>query len=343
MAGSNHVRILDPLRGVAALMVVVFHYSGSILPSITPNALTDPLKFGKLGVQVFFVISGFIIPYAMVRSNYTWRGFPLFIARRFVRICPPSYLAMIAVILYQLVALATLGRPVNGSVWPGLGLMPVFANLTYTVEYFHTAYYNFVFWTLAVEFQFYILIALMLPLLLDIRKQWLTVLLLTLTLLPGFIDHFSYFRYASFFVLGIAAFLLREKRIGQPAFIALVVFASAAAIAQRGLPPFVASFLTMAVILSNVRWDWSPTNWLGRISYSLYIIHVPVAYWSETIMKRVINAPQHEWQRLALLVFYTSMSLLAAHLFYRFAEMPCLEWSKRIGKKKRPVGAAPAL
>ena len=64
----DRITNLDLLRGVAALAVCLFHfdYDGALgIPSVS-----HVLSYGYLGVQMFFVISGFIIPYSMLRSGY---------------------------------------------------------------------------------------------------------------------------------------------------------------------------------------------------------------------------------------------------------------------------------
>src|SRR5689334_23102256 len=161
---KQHIRILDMLRGIAALSVVLFHYSGATLPSIKPNYLTDYFSYGKLGVQVFFVISGFIIPYSMYVSGYRIKNFFSFLFRRFVRIGPPSWIAIGLVFIIYYGSVYMNGKPVEGMPWPGTGWKAILANMTYTYQLLGEGRYIDVFWTLEVEFQFYIFIALMLPL-----------------------------------------------------------------------------------------------------------------------------------------------------------------------------------
>ena len=64
----DRITNLDLLRGLAALAVCIFHFDhdGALgVPSVS-----RVLSYGYLGVQMFFVISGFIIPYSMLRSGY---------------------------------------------------------------------------------------------------------------------------------------------------------------------------------------------------------------------------------------------------------------------------------
>ena len=61
---KKYIKGLDFLRAVAALSVCLYHFSGAALPKVT-NVYMKPLfANGWLGVDIFFVISGFIIPYS---------------------------------------------------------------------------------------------------------------------------------------------------------------------------------------------------------------------------------------------------------------------------------------
>src|SRR5215467_12962304 len=62
---------LDALRGLASLAVMWFHFTKHAMPEIGDGALRLTGKYGWLGVQVFFVISGFVIPYSLQRANYS--------------------------------------------------------------------------------------------------------------------------------------------------------------------------------------------------------------------------------------------------------------------------------
>src|SRR3546814_17317566 len=55
---------LTSLRGIAALLVVVYHFSGGFLPNLDPGRYSDFVPKGYLWVDLFFVLSGFIITHA---------------------------------------------------------------------------------------------------------------------------------------------------------------------------------------------------------------------------------------------------------------------------------------
>src|SRR5688500_3864296 len=101
--GGSRFIFIDGLRGIAALWVALFHlYSGGpnapVLASLTPGILDAALRHGYLGVEVFFVISGFVIAHS-VGSRPVTRDFALrFAARRSLRLDPPYWLTIILVV-----------------------------------------------------------------------------------------------------------------------------------------------------------------------------------------------------------------------------------------------------
>lgn len=145
----KHVVSLDGLRGAAALMVVSFHY----LPRTSFGPLGQLASFGWIGVDVFFVLSGFLITSILYEQRGAEHFFRNFYMRRLLRLSP---------LYYFLFALALVLTPVLHISWRPMHLaMLVYAtNFILPVddslaklgpfEVFHL-------WSLAVEEQFYLL------------------------------------------------------------------------------------------------------------------------------------------------------------------------------------------
>ncbi len=340
MATRNHVQVLDPMRGIAALAVVLFHYSGSILPTLLPNPAKPVFSFGYLGVQVFFVISGFVIPYALQRSGYTWQDLGRFMARRFVRIAPPAYVAALFMIAYYYLSILINGHPVEGNEIPALGLRSVLANLTFTVPYLHTNWFNFVYWTLTTEFEFYLMIALLFPLIADRSPGWRVAMVLSALVLFPFFKGPIFLHYSTYFLLGMLVFLWRETGTDRRLLVSMFVLASIQVAAHRGYLELGASVLAVAVIMAAPKARSRATDWLGKVSYTLYIIHAPVGYFAEAVLKRLIGEDLGTWGKLVMLLVYTGIALLLAEPFYRLVERPFLTLSKRIRRSDRLKGAA---
>lgn len=332
---NNHIRSIDFLRGIAALGVVLCHYADVLLPSITPNILSKYLAYGGNGVQIFFVISGFIIPYSMTKSNYNINQFWKNLFRRYIRLAPPAYVAMLFMFIIYFLAIFFLNRPINGLIWPGINLQSILGNFLFCAPFFKTSWFNPVFWSLAIEFQFYILIGLLLPLILN--KKYKITLLISLPILlighnkPDFLDWFGwFFGHASFFFMGISLFMKKEFLINKIQFSVLSIVVIGFCFYQNSTAQFTFGVLTFLFILLSVEIDYKFTNYFGKISYSLYITHWPLGIVAEFILKKIIPIHDDEIGKIILLIIYTIMSIMFAHIFYKYIELKFLIFSKKL-------------
>ncbi len=143
--GARTIPSLDGLRAVSIGLVLLAHAQGTAgFPVWIPRAISD---HGKLGVQIFFVISGFLITTLLIRERASSGtiSLQLFYARRTLRIFPPLYLFLAAI------SLAT---------WMGVLNIPkvnLLAGATYTMNYIPQGVWitNHL-WSLSVEEQFYL-------------------------------------------------------------------------------------------------------------------------------------------------------------------------------------------
>lgn len=93
---------LDGLRGIAALVVVIFHYVNNQLvanETRLAQVLAKLTEFGWVGVDLFFVLSGFLIGTILIRNKPSKRYFSTFFVRRVVRIIPNYFLAVAIFVL----------------------------------------------------------------------------------------------------------------------------------------------------------------------------------------------------------------------------------------------------
>jgi peptidoglycan/LPS O-acetylase OafA/YrhL len=95
---KNHFVVIDTLRGIAALLVVIVHIS----MRLDRSWLTNIASYSQYGVIIFFVISGFIIPYSLYKSHYTLQKMPNFLLRRLIRLNPPYYGLLFLTILFYI-------------------------------------------------------------------------------------------------------------------------------------------------------------------------------------------------------------------------------------------------
>jgi peptidoglycan/LPS O-acetylase OafA/YrhL len=145
---------LDGLRALAVLLVLLFHSwferPGYILDGQSPQDY--PLFYGRTGVQLFFVLSGFLLFLPYARSLHGLQKHPsaiLFYTRRVLRVGPAYW---ISILLLLPLAPLTLARFGDGAAH-ALFMSNAFTNTVYS--------YNGVFWTMAIEVQFYVLLPLL--------------------------------------------------------------------------------------------------------------------------------------------------------------------------------------
>ena len=145
---------LDAVRGVACLLVLLFHgfgnhYSAAGL-SLPGRWFVKATAYGWTGVNLFFVLSGFLITGILIDSKESRRYYGRFYYRRALRILP-AYYGILLVILV-LTHTGMIGRPVS---WGFLGLSAIYlANCT---TLFGVPVQYGVLWSLAVEEHFYLL------------------------------------------------------------------------------------------------------------------------------------------------------------------------------------------
>jgi peptidoglycan/LPS O-acetylase OafA/YrhL len=151
-AGSPPIPELDGVRGVAILLVLLFHFQLTRPPWV-PKALTYPMVIGWSGVDLFFVLSGFLITRILIATRSSANYFSAFYARRALRILP---LYLVAVFLTFRVGLPVAER-FGVSAGAGARLEPWF---WLHVSNWKSAFGQDLkplshFWSLAIEEQFY--------------------------------------------------------------------------------------------------------------------------------------------------------------------------------------------
>lgn len=317
---------LDALRGVAALAVAWFHFTNG-----TPGFLDDGLlktsgARGWLGVEAFFVISGFIIPYSLHKGRYRLqRHWKVFVAKRLIRLDPPYIACIVLVVALQYassLAPGYRGQPPHYS-WTQLAL-----HLGYLNAYFGGTWVNPVFWTLAIEFQFYLLIALLYPLLSD-RRAW--VRLSCVSVLAAMSISFPatnlVFQWLGLFGLGIISFQFFVGLTDRTTyFVALAAMTMVCYSVLGAMITAVGLAAALAITFLRIR-RTTLLSLLGAISYSVYLLHVPVGGRVINLGMRLSPTLLNRSLTLAAAVVVT---VLAAYVFYRIVELPAQKWSARI-------------
>ena len=327
---NDRLYAIDALRGIAVLLVCWFHFTQSNSMFLAEDSLIKLSgKYGFVGVDIFFVISGFILTHVLLSVNYNSKLFHKFLLHRLIRLEPPYLASIIIILLLNYIA----------SFWPQFnGLEPMsyisnigylFSHIGYLTGFLGFSWLNPVYWSLAIELQFYILIGVFFPLLINLRSQVpLTLFLLSfLSLLD--IKEVWILEYLPIFILGMFAAMHYNNILKSPIFYILeIAVLSILVIDGEALSAIVAlvsilciywKFLGSIKVLVN----------LGTISYSLYLLHWPIG-------SKVINLAQRmEYSNnllfLIVVIFIALVSsLIAATLLYFFVEKPSIKWAKNI-------------
>jgi peptidoglycan/LPS O-acetylase OafA/YrhL len=148
---------LDGVRGLAVLMVLLFHFIGGLTPTNgVESVVFGVMKYGSYGVELFFVLSGFLITGILYDTRETTQYFRNFFMRRVLRIFPLYYAVLIAVFLIApLIPLfrgPTLDALVEKQAWAWLYAV----NLYIAKEGAWSFSYLQHFWSLAIEEHFYL-------------------------------------------------------------------------------------------------------------------------------------------------------------------------------------------
>ena len=337
---------LDFLRGSAAFAVAVPHY-------LTTNAPFEPAveTVAIVGVEVFFVLSGFVLAPQIVDWVVAkpWRNLGVFLARRWMRTIPP-YVAALAVI-----ALMT-GNLMTADTLRYLFYVENLVGSANAADYYPVA------WSLAVEEWFYLLFA---PLLFLVGRllgrgdrrlevAFAALFILAVTALRAFaaphdwdlnVRRATVFRVDSI-VWGYLLYLALERRtliasrtaagwrtfaaLGAMLALATALEFGAATGAIRGNEvaeqafPYSSALFGMTAVgffreaepLFKGRVVRAVSFYLGRISYSAYLFHIVIVM---AVKPRIAN-----WPFLAQLAFYVALVCALSTVFWRGFERPIL-------------------
>jgi hypothetical protein len=310
---------LDWLRGIASLMVCVFHVKKYIWWTFNPNWITKAFEQGYLGVYIFFIVSGFVIPYSMYVKNYQLKSFWKYIAKRTVRIEPPYVLFIILLLIwnYWLFHFRGSGTEILYDV------KQFILNITYLAPFFGVKWIIVIFWTLAVEFQFYILTGLTYNLLLksaQVRYAIMITLIGIGMLIPE--KYFTVLNYYVFFALGFQTFLFVVKKIDIKEYlISALVGILFIYFLVLDIAAIAALFTLLGIFFFNVKTKVS--EFFGKISYSLYLTH-GLAGGAVGLFTIKMFTPEIRFT-LAIVI-----SIAFAYLYFLIVERVFLKISKRI-------------
>jgi peptidoglycan/LPS O-acetylase OafA/YrhL len=323
-APSLRLNTLDCLRGLAAAAVAWFHVTNGN-PEFSPPALLKASGAkGWLGVEVFFVISGFVIPYALHAARYRLRDYWRFLLKRIVRLDPPYFASMALVIA---LAYASAAIPGFRGQPPSYTVLQLVSHAGYVTSFLGHTWVNIVYWSLALEFQYYLVIGLLFPLV-QHRRAWVRgVVLIGMAAAAVAVPNLGLvFPWCFLFISGILTFQFRQGTLACGWYMLGLVLAGVGCHITLGwsiaLVGLAASLVIAFVDIRN-----RLLLFLGEISYSLYLVHVPIG---GRVINLSLKLPVNSMGKVGVAVVAFGASVAAALLFYRFVERPVRSWAARI-------------
>jgi len=342
---QSRIENLDGLRGIAILLVLLHH-----IPNSSIEWIAQFQEHAKHGVSLFFVISGYIVTTLLLREDRGSKRVDVraFLIRRTLRLWP-LYFMVLLVEAFLVFGLRSYS-PENQSLFAEK--LPCY--VLYCSNWLETSREGpfFVSWSLAVEEQFYLFVAL---LLLFVRPRFLAVaaaaLLASKVVLVNFWPEVHLaslpwrvlLSYSEAILLGVLLAILLDNRSAYRifvtafasctvllamfmAFACYLIFGPLEGSADGGALLFY-FICTLIVGMSAVRpalpgIGGRALSSIGLISYGIYLMHMPIL----SVVKKITNEPA-----LAL-VLTMAVVLPVAWMSYRYFEEPI----RRLGRKARP-------
>ncbi len=368
---TKRVPELDGLRGVAIALVLMVHYGANQLHTKSGtflNYIREGLAVGWCGVDLFFVLSGFLIGGILIQHRESPNYFRTFYLRRFARIFPLYYAWLFATLL--LLALP-LSDQLHNVVQPAIPFWSYFTYLQnilslklgeFGPEWFGPT------WSLAVEEQFYMLFPLLVRFCPPRRLPWwfvtlalsattfrvfayfftpghgftgymllpcrldsllLGALAAWLVRKPGFIDGLRRNLWFLYLVCGLVLTTMLGFRLARDGGL---LSESNALLGYLLLATLFCSLLLLALFSDN-RWIKAivSNRWLGKlgvISYGVYLLHQPTSYLLHSLIWH--QAPLiTDASRLLTTAFALTVTIVLASLSWRFFESRCVNWGHR--------------
>lgn len=343
---------LDGLRAVAALAVMVEHLLGDLLRqapdatgpmSTAARSIVENLSLGRFGVALFFLISGFVVPFS-IQGEQPLQHFAI---SRLFRLYPALWLAL---------AVLAVAAWLSGEAPP---VATMLANMTMAPPLFGQPWLSPIYWTLFVELVFYGLVALLFAagLLRHIGALLgLAIGLIAATVLPVQLRlhgvaalpvqylgmHLSFLFLGLLFRLGLverrsgarlAALTLGLAQLGAVCAISAYSLARGDHFIMEGLKPVLGAYLiAVAIFLAALRLErprFAPLAGIGLISYAMYLFHGPV----NAAVYRILPLTGQPGD-LAIMLICIGLTLVLSRLVHRMVERPMIQLGRRLASKR---------
>lgn len=360
---STKIEELESIRGLAALLVVIFH-----LPKWNPLLDIGFVNNGYLMVELFFVLSGFVIFNAYAEKIKDKNDLLRFQFLRFGRLYPVHIvflLAFLAIELAKFVASTTLGINSPNSIPFETNDLSAFIKNIFLISSVlpdQPTTFNVPAWSISVEFYTYFVFALSI-LAFKINKNIIFSVFAAISIAMLSTENTFGFEpllrcFAGFFIGCLTARLTGKRAPEWSKFLSLIVFLAIVIFLQIKptkeldvLIYFLTAALIASIVLSSNGWlkkmlNFRAFTWLGTISYSVYMSHAAIEWIVNQVIRVVLKKPEtigalgksvpqltRNEALLACLVVVVAVLIVSAFV-YTFIEKPMREKSRRYASKK---------
>ena len=316
---NNRLLELDALRGLAALSVVFYHYLYRYNDIYGHESL--PVywaSFGKFGVELFFMVSGFVIFWTLNRVKR-----PLdFIVSRFSRLYPVYWLS----VFITFMAIFFWGLPGRE-----VSVLEALANVLMFHEYFSIPHVDGVYWTLTIELTFYFwMFSFYLISKLDRVETIFSMVVIASVLnsleiinTPNIIYKIFIMKHMSFFLAGISFYkIVNNQGNIKVSVVALLIslFSTLVIYSIESFYVFIGFYTVFYMALTGKikALSYKPLVYLGGISYSLYLLHQNIGY--------IIINKFYEllWNPILGVLVAIAITIILAILSRQYVELPLL-------------------
>lgn len=355
---SKRIMDIELLRGIAVLGVLFHHLQGSLFTDTVP-LLQTITAFGQpwWGVDLFFAISGFVIARSLIptlqgcstRQEY-WQQTSNFWLRRAFRLLPSAWL-WLALMLLACVFLNRSGAfgTLHANVQATLAGIVQYANFRFADSFYHYEYgTSFVYWSLSLEEQFYLLF----PLLILVCRKHLVWALLALVAVQVLTLRTPILMVVRTDALALGVLLamwsgrpgyvrweptfLRRPWAGVSVLLIISVMLSVLATDRFTFTNYrigaIAVLSAVLVWVASYNRDYlmprgllkSLMTWIGSRSYGIYLIHIPAYSLVREFIFRLqaVNLPNPAGHPILTLLIAGGVIALLSELNYRCIEMP---------------------
>jgi peptidoglycan/LPS O-acetylase OafA/YrhL len=344
-AGAQQTQfgLINLLKAVAAQLIVLHHlafygpmadHARPLMPDLFDWLAGD----ARIAVQIFLVIGGFLAAKSLAPQGLAKLGNPLSAMwRRYVKLAPPFIVATLLAALASLIASAWMTHD-SISAAPSVSQLAAHVLLLHSVLGYESLSAGA--WYVAIDFQLYAGAALLLwlcgRLSGGLARPWLVPVAMTLVVVSSLFyfnrdadwDVWAPYFFGSY-GLGMLAWWASDPARTRRAVVLLFLMMALPALAAlmldfRSRIAVALSVACVLMLLGRVRVcstaGWAVANWLGKNSYSIFLVHFPVCLVVNAAFTRFVPV-EAEWQLIGIVVAWVG-SLAGGAMFCRWVEAP---------------------